>query len=143
MWYEFLLEGLKKFSGEIIGLILLAVFWRMFPGLRNWFKTLKKDDAADADVRQALEQEKAIKHAAAMSDKYFLKLCAFGDALEIDGFTALMYVAYYGRMEIAELLIKHGANVKAKNKYGWTGLMLAEKNDHTETAKLLRKYGAN
>lgn len=56
MWYEFLLEGLKKFSGEIIGLILLAVFWRMFPGLRNWFKTLKKDDADDVDVRQALEK---------------------------------------------------------------------------------------
>ena len=56
MWYEFLLEGLKKFSGEIIGLILLAVFWRMFPGLRNWFKKLKKDDADDVDVRQALEK---------------------------------------------------------------------------------------
>ena len=55
MWLEFLLEGVKKFSGEIIGLILLAVFWRMFPGLRNWFKTLKKDDADDVDVRQALE----------------------------------------------------------------------------------------
>ena len=56
MWYEFLLEGLKKFSGEIIGLILLAVFWRMFPGLRNWFKKLKKDDADDADVKEALER---------------------------------------------------------------------------------------
>ena len=56
MWYEFLLGGLKKFAGEIIGVILLAIFWRMFPRLWAWvsqYKTQKKDDA---DVMQALEK---------------------------------------------------------------------------------------
>ena len=33
MWYEFLLEGLKNFAGEIIGtLLLIFVLWA-FPGL--------------------------------------------------------------------------------------------------------------
>ncbi len=55
MWYEFLLEGLKKFSGEIIGLILLAVFWRKFPKLWDWvskYRKPKKDD--NTEVMQTL-----------------------------------------------------------------------------------------
>ena len=57
MWFEFLLEGLKKFSGEIIGLILLAIFWRMFPKMWAWvseYRNTKKND--NAEVRQALEK---------------------------------------------------------------------------------------
>ena len=59
MWYEFLLEGVKKFAGEIIGIILFTVVLSFFPGLRDLFrkyKKLKKDDADDADVKEALER---------------------------------------------------------------------------------------
>ena len=57
MWYEFLLAGLKKFAGEIIGLILIAAFWRMFPRLWKFvsqYRSQKKDD--NAGVRQTLEK---------------------------------------------------------------------------------------
>ena len=55
MWVEFVLAGVKKFAGEIIGLILLAIFWRMFPRLRDWamkYKTPTKDNADDAKARR-------------------------------------------------------------------------------------------
>ena len=55
MGIKFLFEGLKNFAGEIIGLILIAIFWRMFPRLRDWLSKLKKDDADDTDVMQTLE----------------------------------------------------------------------------------------
>ena len=57
MWYEFLLAGLKKFAGEIIGLILIAAFWRMFPRLWKFvsqYRSQKKDD--NAGVMQALDK---------------------------------------------------------------------------------------
>ncbi len=33
---EVLIDGVKKFGGEIIAVILCGVFWRCFPGLRSW-----------------------------------------------------------------------------------------------------------
>ena len=57
MWFEFLLEGLKKFAGEIIGtLLLIFVLWA-FPGLRSLFmkyKSPKKNDN-EANVEQLLK----------------------------------------------------------------------------------------
>ena len=56
-----------------------------------------------------------------------------------DGDTPLHYAAVSGRKEVAELLIANGADVKAKNKYGWTPLYFAKTK---ETADLLRKHGS-
>lgn len=52
MWFEFLLEGLKNFAGEFIGIVLFTAALWAFPGLRNLFtkyKSLKKDDN-DTDI---------------------------------------------------------------------------------------------
>ncbi|MBR0168059.1 MAG: hypothetical protein IJQ08_05265, partial [Synergistaceae bacterium] len=54
MWYEFWLEGLKKFAGEIIGTLLFIFVMWAFPWLRDKYKKLKKSDN-DTDVGQLLK----------------------------------------------------------------------------------------
>lgn len=53
-----MLEGIKKFAGEIIGIILIMIFWSLFPGLRNIYRKLKKGDNEDADVMHELSEIK-------------------------------------------------------------------------------------
>ena len=142
MFYEVMLEGLKKFAGEIVGVLLLVAAWRVFPGLRKLFgqyESLKS------------------KHPA-MSDEVFISLCKFGNIAEVeeaiknganvnakknDGWTVLIYVAWAGYTEIAELLIKHGADVNVKDDDGRTALIWAVWADNTEIAELLIKHGAD
>lgn len=46
-------------------------------------------------------------------------------------------------MKIAELLLKGGSNVNAKDRHGCTPLMRAAEHGLNEMTKLLLKYGAN
>jgi ankyrin repeat protein len=56
--------------------------------------------------------------------------------------TALMEASEYGYTDIARVLIKAGANVNAKNKYGETALVIAyQSQPDDDMAELLREYG--
>jgi outer membrane lipoprotein-sorting protein len=58
---EIIFAGLKKFAGEIIGVVLLAVFLWCFPGLRSLFTEhtfTAKIDESQAEVQRELEQHK-------------------------------------------------------------------------------------
>lgn len=57
--------------------------------------------------------------------------------------TALMWASDRGHKDIAEFLISNGANVDAKNKYGYTALMMASVNDKKDMVELLISRGAN
>ena len=58
---------------------------------------------------------------------------------ELIGRTPLHLSAMGGQNVIAELLIAKGADVNAKNDFGYTPLDVAKR--HPETADLLRKHG--
>lgn len=65
------------------------------------------------------------------------------DTPQIDGMTALHWATYQDDLEIAELLVRAGANVKAANRYGVTPLSLACTNGNGAMVELLLKAGAD
>ena len=65
------------------------------------------------------------------------------NAPQVDGMTALHWAAYHDDLEIAELLVRAGANVKAANRYGVTPLSLACTNGNGAMVELLLKAGAD
>ena len=157
-----LIEGIKKFAGEIIGVLMLAVFLYCFPSLRSLFTDYnlpgnnetqnelelhkQEEERLKAELKrreEALrEAEEARKRAESqrtvtekpkpaptpklppMRDEVFVGLCRSGNATEI------------------EEAIMNGANVNAKNNDGRTALMYSAFYGYTETANLLRRYGA-
>ncbi len=60
-----------------------------------------------------------------------------------NGATALRQAAFWGRPEIAEMLIKRGANVNARDARGDAPLHEAACLGHVEMARLLLKHGAD
>ena len=57
-----------------------------------------------------------------------------------NGLTPLMYAAKYNRVEILNLLIEKGVNLKAKDsKKGFTALKFAELSNAIEAKKILEK----
>jgi ankyrin repeat protein len=65
------------------------------------------------------------------------------NAPQIDGMTALHWATYQDDLEIAELLVGAGANVKAANRYGVTPLSLACTNGNGAMVDMLLKAGAD
>ena len=123
MFYEIMLEGGKKFAGEIIGVLLLVIVLEKFNWIRSLFgeyKNLKEDSGNKQEIIQQNPEE---SKSPIMSDKDFVNLCKSGNVAEI------------------EEAINNGANVNAKD-HNITALMLAEKYGHTEAANLLRSHGA-
>ncbi len=61
------------------------------------------------------------------------------------GYTAMLWAAQKGNIDIVNLLIKNGANIEAKHEAsrGYTPLIVAAINNHIEVAKMLIEHGAN
>lgn len=53
------------------------------------------------------------------------------------GMTPLMYAARYNRVEIVNLLIAHGADLKTKSNRGFTALEYAEMSKANDTYKII------
>lgn len=51
-------------------------------------------------------------------------------AKPINGLTPLMFAAQHGHIKIVDLLIKHGANIRATNNHNETALIIARKMHH-------------
>ena len=129
----------------------------------NEAKTQRQDILRQLDVtRQELQREKTKNQCPTISDNDFLKLCnstdtgkfeeaiinganvnARDNAVNSQRRTALICAAWFGHTEVAELLVKHGADINAEGNDGETALMLAAICKNTETLELLLKCGAN
>jgi uncharacterized protein len=59
------------------------------------------------------------------------------------GQNALMWAVAEGFKQVAELLIKHGAEVNIRSNSGFTPLLFAARQGHAEIVKILLEAGAN
>jgi ankyrin repeat protein len=59
-----------------------------------------------------------------------------------DDSTPLHLALQQGHVEVARVLVNHGAKVSAKDQDGWTPLHLASKHGHADLARLLIEHGA-
>jgi len=58
-----------------------------------------------------------------------------------DKLTPIMWAVAGGHFEITQLLIEKGADIHAKDKFGWTALVYAVWNGHSKIAAMLLDYG--
>jgi len=56
------------------------------------------------------------------------------------GWTALHLASLYDNVDVARVLMEHGADVSAQTEHGWTALHLAPKNGHTGLARMLTEH---
>ena len=61
---------------------------------------------------------------------------------DVDGATPLHWVCQSGHIDLAQLLIKHGADAVAEDNDGSTPLHWASESPHVELAQLLVRHGA-
>lgn len=64
------------------------------------------------------------------------------NAVEIRGKTSLHLAASYGKDDVVELLLRHGADVKVKSDGGWTPLHIACERGNVNIVKILLENGA-
>lgn len=64
------------------------------------------------------------------------------NAVDFDGWTALMWAAKYGTFDIANFLLGAGADINARDRDGETALDWAIRNEYADIVKLLRQRGA-
>ena len=65
------------------------------------------------------------------------------DAVDENGWTALMDASNRGRDDSSEILVQHGADVNAVTTKGMTALMIAAREDYAGVAQLLVDHGAD
>lgn len=70
-----------------------------------------------------------------------VKLLAFGEDVneKSNGMTPAMYAAKFNRTEILKLLIKEGANLRAKSSKNKTALQYAKIHGAKDTAAIIKK----
>ena len=163
-----LIEGIKKFAGEIIGVLMLAVlmlavFLYCFPSLRSLFTDYnlpgnsetqrelelhrQEEERLKAELKrkeEALkEAEEARQRAEAQRTVTEKPKPTPAPKLPAMSDSDFLNLCESGNTAEIEAAIKNGANVNAKYNDGMTALMLAARYGHAEIAELLLKYGAN
>lgn len=161
-FWGIIIEGLKKFAGEIIGALLLALFLYCFPGLRSLITdyVFPKNDEAQTNIQQELEQHR--KEEERLKEELRRKEEALREAEEArrkaESTSAkpaqtpkrpamsdndFIKLCKSGNEQEVEKAIMNGANVNASGNDGRTALMWATYYGHVQTAEVLLKHGAD
>jgi ankyrin repeat protein len=111
-----------------------ALFCAGVGGLLLSTVSLGAADAPLADAAEKMDRSRI---------RLLLKQRVDVDTPQIDGMTALHWAAYHDDLEIADVLVRAGANVKAANRYGVTPLSLACTNGNGAMVELLLEAGAD
>jgi ankyrin repeat protein len=61
------------------------------------------------------------------------------NAVDNNGWSALMFAAAGGEADVVRILMSRGADHNLKSKEGETALVIATKGEHKETARVLRE----
>ena len=128
--------------------------------LPNKVETLP-DETGAISLRESEPTQNVQELSLLLSDDDFVELCKSGDIAKVeeainngsnvnavsakdnDGEAALIWVAKKGHAEVAEVLLKYGADVNIKSNHGTTALMWTARRGYEEVAEVLLKYGAD
>jgi ankyrin repeat protein len=100
------------------------------------------DQAAPAGAPAVLPIYDAIEAGDDAAVRRWIADGANANATDRDGYTALHYAAYFGRVEIAALLLRADAQPSEPNQMGWTPLHVAANRGQMGVARLLLERGA-
>src|SRR5450755_2356969 len=103
------------------------------------FLSIAAVGVAAADSRLA----DAVQNGNASTVRSLLKLHVDVNAPQVDGMTALAWAAHNDDVEIADLLIRAGANAKIASRYGISPLTEAATNANPAMIEMLLKAGAD
>lgn len=97
-------------------------------------------------MKTASDWWKAVKEGDALQIREMLRDGIDVDVRDQESWTALMFAALNGHLEVATILIQAGANVNARSFGGFTGttpLMVASSQGHLDLVRLLIDRGAD
>lgn len=101
------------------------------------------DAGAQVDARNRYGDTPLMLAALKGNKDLTLYLLDKGAALKQTGWAPLLYASYNGHAEIAEILLRRGADPNERAPNGTTPLMLAAKSGSAELVDVLLRHGAN
>ena len=69
-------------------------------------------------------------------------LSPMNSTLKLDVFKIKMEACIFGHRKVIELLVENGADVSVKDRFGFTPLSIAKKNNHADIVQYLKGKGA-
>ena len=144
-----LLNSLKINLDELKGRNNVSLVWQLYSDQNDRLVKLLLEHGASSTVDEGFT---LLHWIASVGDAEKLKIILLNGNANLDvkdlineeaDRTPLHWAAQENQIEIAELLLKNGANIGAKDIDGKTPLHIATSEGNNEFVNLLLKYGAN
>ena len=156
---EIIFEGIKKFAGEIIGILLLAGFIWMFPTVkpivkevRKWFDKVEDEiiqidneshDVKISAITSPANPKETSKHPVIIEQAQREQVKSQPQPVIKLNDKEFFRLCNSGNAAQIKEAVTNGANINAKDSDGWTALILAAYDGNNKVAEILVKYGAD